>query len=262
MSYYPILNAPQCKGWTTLCNFSPNNWEVSNNSEKYVNVTWADEGSWHTRNIGKIASNEFRQVNIEEVENYIPKLALPLLSITSSTMPELSSTLPKSESPTEVPAWRAALGLSTNFTLTSYQGEIDPFPSPGSLLTFCPFLQFDKDISNFLIFMNIEKTPILRKSYIEIYNPANPKVLLERFEVSNNSATAISLDSLDFSQEDLPLIICKDMSGIPLYLSKLNDGSFMSLEHTHPPASFVIHGNRWGAQKALKSKWFSRVPQS
>jgi len=259
MSYYPILNAPQCKGWTTLCNFPPNNWEFFNNSKKYVNVTWADGGSWHTHSIGTIANNEFRQVNIEEVEGYIPKSVLPLLSITSSIMPKLSSTLPESESWTEVPAWRATLGLSTDLSSTSYQGEIDPFPTPGSLLTFCPFLQFGKDISNFLIFMNIEKSPVVRKSYIEIYNPSNPEILLGKFKVNNNSATVINLDNLGFDQKDLPLIICKNMSGIPLYLSKLNDGSFMSLEHTHPPASFVIHGNRWGAQKTLKSKWLSRV---
>ena len=262
MSYYPILNAPQCKGWTTLCNFPPNNWEISTNVEKYVNVTWADKGKWHTRNIGTIASDSFRKVNIEEVESYVPKSAMPLLSMTSSTMPELSSTLPKSESPTEVPAWRATLGLSTDLTLTSYQGEIDPFPATGSMLTFCPFLQFGKDISNFLIFLNIEKSPIVREAHIEIYNPVNPEVLLEKFEVKNNCATAINLDELGFNQKNFPLIMCKSMTGIPVYLSILNDGSSMSLEHTHPPASFVIHGNRWGAQKALKSKWFSRVLQS
>jgi hypothetical protein len=166
MSYYPILSAPKCKGWTTLTNFPPNNWEVTNNSEKLVNVTWADDGSWHTRNIGTIARNGFRRVNIEEVESFIPASALALLSMTSSYMPELSDTLPESGCITEVPAWRATLGLTSALTLTSYQGEIDPFPAPASLLTFCPFLQFGEKVSNYLIFLNIEKSPVVRRSTI------------------------------------------------------------------------------------------------
>ena len=259
MSYYPILSAPKCTGWTTLSNFPPNNWEASNNSEKLVNVTWADDGSWHTRNIGTILANGFRRVSIQEVEKFIPKLALPLLSMTSAPMPELSGTLPNIDSLTEVPAWRAALGLSTDDALTSYQGEIDPFPSTASLLTFCPFLQFGTGVSNYVIFLNIEKSPLMRKARIEIYNPVKPKIMLGNFEVTNNCATSINLDQCGFHQNDLPMIICKEMTGIPVYLSIMNNGSCMSLEHTHPPASLVIHGSRKGAQNILKRKWFSMV---
>jgi len=69
----------------------------------------------------------------------------------------------------------------------------------------------------------------------------------------------ISLDDLGLNGEDLPLIICRDMAGIPLYFSRTTDGSFLSLEHTHPPASFVVHGSRWEAQKLLKKHWFTKV---
>jgi hypothetical protein len=77
--------------------------------------------------------------------------------------------------------------------------------------------------------------------------------------VINNSATVVNLDKYGFKQDDFPLITCQEMSGIPVYLTMLTDGSFMSLEHTHPPASLVIHGNRWAAQKIIKNKWFSKV---
>jgi hypothetical protein len=69
----------------------------------------------------------------------------------------------------------------------------------------------------------------------------------------------IALDDLGLNAEDLPLIICRDMAGIPLYFSRKSDGAFMSLEHTHPPASFVVHGSRWEAQKLLKKHWFTKV---
>jgi len=47
------------------------------------------------------------------------------------------------------------------------------------------------------------------------------------------------------------------MSGIPLFLAISDSCTSMSLEHTHPPASFVIHGKRWEAQKYLKIRWSS-----
>jgi hypothetical protein len=262
MSYYPILNAPNCKGWTTLSNFPPNNWESSDNAKKYVNVSWADNGIWHTKNIGVVESNQFRQISIEEVESFVPELSLPLLSMTSSIMPERSTILPDSEVLSEVPAWRGTLGLSTGSATTSYQGEIDPFPAKASLLTFCPFLQLGIDVSNYLIFLNIEKSPVSRKSQLDIYNPMNTEVVLGTFEVRNNSATVINLDNLDFKLEDFPMIMCQGMTGIPVYFSVSKDGSFVSLEHTHPPASLVIHGDRRGAQKILKNKWFSKVSKS
>ena len=87
------------------------------------------------------------------------------------------------------------------------------------------------------------------------------KIKEKTIDVKNNDATIIPLDGLEFSSTDLPLIICRDMSAIPLYFSKTSDGTFLSLEHTHPPASYVIHGNRWAAQKILKKIWFSRTGQ-
>jgi hypothetical protein len=49
------------------------------------------------------------------------------------------------------------------------------------------------------------------------------------------------------------------MAAIPLYFSSAMDGAYLSLEHTHPPASLVVHGRRWEAQKMLKNRWFAKV---
>jgi hypothetical protein len=47
------------------------------------------------------------------------------------------------------------------------------------------------------------------------------------------------------------------MAFVPLYFSITTDGTFMSLEHTHPPAELVVFGKKFGAQKHLKELWFS-----
>ncbi len=261
MSFYPILKAPDSKGWTTLFNFPPNNWEVRDSSEKYINVTWAEDGKWRSEYVGKLAFNGIRTFSFDDLPKIIPQGVLPLLSLTLSKLPTHSDSLPQLEAiRTVIPAWRATLGLSTEHTSTSYQGEIDPFPAPGSMLTFGPFMQFGQGIENFLIFLNIEKSPVTRVAQVEIFD-ADKTDIKAKFNVKNNDATIISLDGLGFSSTDLPLIICRDMSAIPLYFSKTSDGNFLSLEHTHPPASYVIHGKRWDAQKILKKIWLSRTGQ-
>lgn len=262
MSYYPILKAPGCQGWTTLCNFPPNNWETRDSSAKFVNVTWLCETAWKTENIGVLASGEVRTVSIQDIAGLIPEGVFPLLSLTASKLPPYSGTLPRTDAArTTVPAWRATLGLSTTHASTSYQGEIDPFPAQGSLLTFGPFIQFGEEVENYLILMNIENSPVARTSQVGIYD-SEKTVSKSTFEVRNNDATIIALDSLGFGPTDLPLIVCRGMSAIPLYFSRTSDGQFLSLEHTHPPASYVIHGKRWEAQRILKNVWFSKAMQS
>jgi hypothetical protein len=262
MPYYPILKAPGCTGWTTVCNYPPNNWEVCGTAEKFVNVTWAENGSWKTKELGTLAPEKMRTFSSYEIEALAPIGVLPLLSLTSRLLPVCSDVLPDTDAVrTTIPAWRATLGLKTGHASTSYQGEIDPFPVPGSLLTFSPFIQFGEGVENYLILLNLEASATSRTTRVEIYDSAKPEQLKGAFEAQNNNATVISLDGMDFEPDDLPVILCKGMSGIPLYFSRTSDGEFLSLEHTHPPASYVIHGKRWETQRILKNIWFAKVAQ-
>ena len=103
MSYYPILKAPGCQGWTTLFNFPPNNWEVRDSSEKYINVTWAEDGKWRIENIGKLTFNGIRTFGSADLPKVIPQEVLPLLSLSLTKLPILSDSLPKLELLEELP---------------------------------------------------------------------------------------------------------------------------------------------------------------
>jgi hypothetical protein len=259
MSYYPVLKAPRARGWTTLCNFPPNNWEVRHRGDQRVNVTWASQGRWLTESLGTLAEGAIRTVTEQELAGTVPTDALALLSLTRTPPPAQSDILPKLDTPvTSTPAWRAALGLATESAQTSYQGELDPFPSQGTLLTFGPFLQFGASLENHLILLNVENSAVSRTSELEVFDAAG-LCLKGRFKVLNNAANVIPLDGLDLGPEDLPLFICRGMAAIPLYFSRTRDGAFLSLEHTHPPASLVVHGKRWEAQRLLKNRWFGKA---
>lgn len=259
MSYYPLLKAPGAQGWATLCNFSPNSWEANRRQQQFINVTWASGGLWASKNLGVLAPGALRTITASDVADVVPADALALLSLTRTPPPAESDVLPKLDvAPTSVPAWRATLGLSTSEAQTSYQGELDAFPPQGSLLTFGPFLQFGEGIKNHLILLNVENSPASRSAELEIYDAAGLK-LRGRFPVGNNAANSIPLDGLGFEPGDLPLFICRGMAAIPLYFSSAMEGAYLSLEHTHPPASLVVHGRRWEAQKLLKNRWFAKA---
>ena len=262
MSFYPILSAPGCNGETTLHNFPPNNWEYQRRESRLINLTWLEGDHWCSTTLGELDFGAMRTFRDSDVKMHVPEGAVPLLSMASAPYPEQSVALPMTPRFTAVPNWRATLGLRSPRATTCYQGELDPFPRVGTLLTFAPFIQIGVGIENYLLLLNLESSTKKRASVLEVYNSAFPSNLLESFEVFNNAISIVRLDGLGLNCKDLPVIICKGMSGIPLYFSKTQDGAYLSLEHTHPPASYVIHGRRWEVQKILKKNWFAKLGHS
>ena len=259
MSYYPLLNAPGCKGWVGLYNFPPNNWEVKSCGSQFINITWISNGIWKTKNIDVLPDGAYREITTADISQIIPRNALALISLTRRVPPEESVLLPQLEvRQTTVPAWRATLGVASESAKTSYQGELDPFPPQGTLLTFGPFLQYGLNVKNYIILINLEKSAIERKVELEIFD-ADKCSLKSKFIVSSNAVNVIPLDDLKFNPSDLPVFICRSMAAIPLYFSSAMNGAYLSLEHTHPPGSLVVHGRRWEAQKLLKNYWLTKL---
>lgn len=261
MSYYPILRAPGCSGYTTVFNFAPNNWEEGPKRARFLYLTWSDGEYWQNRRLTSLEYGAMKTVRMEDVADVVPENALPLLSLCDDSLPEHADRLLTSVMPhTSYPNWRATLGLvADGGTDTCYQGEVDPFPSPGSMLTFGHFLQVGTGIDNYLLLLNLEAYPQERTAMLEVRDSAEPTRLLTSAHVRNNSVNVIKLDWDGMNEEQLPLLVCLGLSGIPLYFSRSADGRYLSLEHTHPPASTVVHGRRLEAQKLLKQHWFSKV---
>lgn len=259
MSYFPLLNAPYCTGWTTVHNYPPNNWEIYS-KVRFLNVTWTDGAIWRSHRLGELQSGQSKKIGNSEIDGIVSKGALPLFSLTDQPISAYSDTLPIAHMPkTLVPNWRATIGLKSQFgTRVSYQGEIDPFPSPSSLVSFNFFQQFGENLENYLLFMNVEFSPFLRTSILEIRDSSDPTYLLSSHEVKNNQVNIIKLSNGKIPGNCLPIILCSEISGVPLFFSSYGKGQFLSLEHTHPPSSLALHGRRLEAQKLLKRLWFSK----
>jgi hypothetical protein len=259
MSFYPILDSPECTGFTVLYNYPPNNWQKIFGRERALYVCWAETDLWHSKKLAMVPFGESIRITRLALESVVPTECTPFLFLTEEDPPAISESLPSRFSPSTIPNWRGTLGLmACSGSYTSYQGEVDPFPQNATLLTFGSMLQKSEIVENFFIFVNLENSPVKRKAIFELRSFLNPKAILAEFEIINNQANVIAIDKNIASSNELIIISSRNMGGIPLYFSKTRGSPTMSLEHTHPPASLVIHCNRHDAQRLLKQYWFGK----
>ena len=257
MSFFPLLTIDKTIGFCTVHNFSPNNWEKIKPSAKSLWAIYSNGEKWITKELDFVQIGESKTYYYDDFEVKKRSDFNPIILLQFRRTPLLSSLdfLPSHEFIfSNIPEWRSTTGFQLNNTETSYQGEINSFPPKASLLTFHPFIQYS-DLENYLIFLNIEQSPIYRKAEIEIYN-AETKILLDKVYVKSNHINVIPLDEYGFKPNELPLFICRTMAGIPFGFGISNENNMLSLEHTHPPASFVVQGERYLVQKKIKKKWF------
>jgi hypothetical protein len=258
MAFFPLANTSKAAGYCTLHNYPPNNWEPIEECQKFVWAMYSDGKNWITKNLGQIGIGESITLNYNDIYQVGATNSQPLilLQFRKTPLPELLTVLPDHEFLyNKIPEWRATVGFALNKSQTSYQGEINPFPAKASLLTFHPFIQY-QDVNNYFLFLNAEKSPVFREEEIEIYE-GNSKKYIDRIKIKSNSVNLIPLDSYDFSAEQLPVFICRSMAGIPFGLAVSQDKQMLSLEHTHPPASFAVHGERFKVQGEIKRQWFN-----
>ena len=107
-----------------------------------------------------------------------------------------------------------------------------------------------------MLFLNVEKSPIFREEEIEIFE-GNTKSFIGKIKIRNNNANLIPLDLYNFSADQLPVFVCRSMAGVPFGLALSHNKQMLSLEHTHPPASFAVHGSRFKVQGEIKKQWFT-----
>lgn len=261
MSFFPILRAPGCFGKTTLYNFSPNNWETSIANDMFVILTWLQNGLWHSATLASLDHGDSISFSSTDIIHYCDE-SLPLLSLSPVPLNGTANTLPVTSNRTSYPAWRSTLSLFSDTAVTSYQGELMPFPTTGTLLSLAPLTQQGPNVENYLLFLNLENVTSTRTAYIDIYDISRVHRPLKQAPVKSNSISIIRLDDNISNLSNLIAITSKSISGIPLFFSRSLDGSYLSLEHTHPPASYVIHGSRAASQRQLKNIWFSKLYQN
>ena len=256
--FFPLMKTPDLEGFLDLLYEAPNNWENRIRRSVYMHLIWSENSYWKTRQIAVMKRGDIFRLNTKDLEDIIMRNNLALAYPAISPLPEKIDFLPTEKTwYSEIPAWRNTSGFYNSFAQVSYQADVEPLPSKASLMTFHPFIQFS-EIQNRLVLLNATQSPALIESKVQIYN-SDDMVLIAEEKVITNSTTTINLDKYGFSPTDLPIFFCPNMAGIPFGLGISNDSKMLSMEHTHPPASLVLHGDRRTIQGKIKKNWITRM---
>ena len=255
--FFPLFKTLDLEGFVELVYIPPNNWENPLKTKLRLYLLWPSDGVWNTRELCQIQYGQVIRFTTEDFTAETFQTGVALVYPTSQALPSTLDTLPvEAFWSSRIPEWRCTAGLYNSLAQTSYQSEIFPFPNKASLLTFHPFIQ-EGDLKNYLVLLNVIKEPRVTESFLEIRDAATLK-LRDRIKVFSNSLNCIPLDDYKFSQSDLPIFYIDSMAAIPFGLGVSKGGEMLSLEHTHPPASLVLFGQRNSVQGRIKQKWVSK----
>ena len=252
------MKTPSLNGFCDLVYESPNNWENRIHKPISLYLLWSSGNRWLSKKISEMNyGDEIRLVTTDIDEKCLATgLALIYPSL-EPIEPELSTLPSRKVWYSEIPAWRNTSGFYNEFTQVSYQSDIEPLPSKASLLTFHPFIQFGDVINNLLV-LNVTNDPKIQSGKISMFNSFDKSFVADTL-ISTNSLTTIPLDVYSFKPTDLPVFYSPEIAGIPFGLGIAKSGKMLSLEHTHPPASLVLHGNRRAIQGKIKKSWIEKL---
>ena len=256
--FFPLMKTAGLEGFLELLYYAPNNWENRIRKPIYLYLLWSDGLVWKTELIFTIKYGESLRISTQDIDSEKIANGLVLIYPSRTKMSSVIGRLPNEESWTShIPEWRNTTGFANEWAQTSYQGEVVPLPRKANLLTFHPFIQYGA-LSNKLLILNLSNEPEFRSSQIHLFN-SSTKELKGTETVQTNSVTTIELDKYDFQSDELPVFYSPDMAGIPFGLCISDDKKMLSMEHTHPPASFVLFGDRLKAQGLIKKNWINSL---
>ena len=256
--FFPLMKTPNLKGFCDLVYEGPNNWENRIRKPVQIYLLWSNGKIWNSRKIMDMRVGSEARLTTEGVDEECLATGLALIYPSIKPLaPELVALPSKKVWYSEIPAWRNTSGFYNEFTQVSYQADIEPLPPKASLLTFHPFIQFGEVINNLLV-LNVTSDPKIQSGKLSIYNSHDKSYVADSL-ISTNSLTTIPLDIFSFKPTDLPIFYSPDIAGIPFGLGIAKSGKMLSLEHTHPPASLVLHGDRRGIQGRIKKSWIEKL---
>ena len=252
------MKTPNLNGFCDLVYESPNNWENRIHKPISLYLLWSNGNRWVSKKISEMNYGDEIRLVTNDIDEKCLATGLALIYPSLEPIePELSTLPSRKVWYSEIPAWRNTSGFYNEFTQVSYQSDIEPLPSKASLLTFHPFIQFGDVINNLLV-LNVTNDPKIQSGKISMFNSFDKSFVADTL-TSTNSLTTIPLDVYSFKPTDLPVFYSPEIAGIPFGLGIAKSGKMLSLEHTHPPASLVLHGNRRAIQGKIKKSWIEKL---
>jgi len=263
MNFYFMPRIQGIKTTVTLANFASMEPHIKDMglTPQYVHITWADGKTWRHEVIDSIPINGVLTYDSACIPSSIPEDATPFLYMHPTRQEAKTDKQITAPHMYSLPSWRGNIKLSSQLASTSYQGE---YPGEmlaiqsGSFTSVNPMLQMTEGVVNKMIFVNMCSEPSLDLHSMVIASSGDGKIH-DTQQVRANSCSVIDLGRFPRASNELMVLACGSLAGIPIYWSHAKDYSEMSLEHTHPPVSSVIFGNSIEFQKHMKSHWLAKL---
>ena len=216
---------------------SNNKWKISLISKEYE--FYENENFAYISNIDNYSI--FSLLTIEEAQKFDENELLNIGNFTKAN-----------------PAFRANLKILFNGGgYSSYQHEY-PFEMTkikGGIVSNI-FSIFDLEAEkNYLLLRNIYFKPINHFFSIFLIDKKSDRILKE-FIVETNKSNIIEIDKQYISPE--VSLVSNEFLGIPIYLNQYEDG-MISIEHTHPPHSYILGQKKYEVVKNYKKKFLKIV---
>ncbi len=260
MTYYFMPRVPDLDCEVTLVNRPPRDTPNCWRGAQTVHAAWSDGETWCVESVLQVETDGDIRVSTEMLPSDCPDDAMPVLFMSPQTLAGKFQRLPPLNHMETTPAWRANIRLMSATTSVSYLGEYPTgmTTAKASLISLAPLLQTGDGIANALVFVNIHADPAVEPYAMDLYAASSAQQIAEA-RVFSNRCTVIPLDPLPNDPDGLLLLTCRNLTGIPLYLSYTQEHLQMSLEHSHPPIELVAFGNRPAVNREMKRRWFARA---
>jgi hypothetical protein len=260
MHYFFLAKVPGLEARTTLCNFAPTD-DVPAPPESWAHVLWSDGRCWQFRALSRIPAGQALTVSEKDLAGIVPDDASPFLCIHPERLPETADSLPRSNHMDTQPLWRSNIQVVAPTTSASYQGE---YPKAmlgiavGTLLSIGPMHQRGPKVHTKLVLPNMRDDPRHGPATLKFIG-LRSHALWGTAPVARNRVNVVDLDDLPCDPADPLTVVSDDITGVPLYLSHTDDFGQLSFEHTHPPVTMMVFGDRDRYQKHMKRWWLGRA---
>jgi len=252
MHYYFLLKPQGLNGSITLANFDPLG-KGPIHKELIIHAFYSDGSKWICRDLATIKHNSSLTIHDKEFPNDFANKSVFLFMHPKKQNSVLEQLIVHDNM-----EWRANIKIYSDFTAASYQGEFSSRMTQAnkpSIVSCSPMIQRGENMISEIILVNLSFLPQKSKRKVLIVN--DKKEIIKEVNVYTNEHNYIDLNDVVSSYpDDMFVTLSDEFIGIPLYFSKTLDNRNMSIEHTHPPVSYVVFGDQHYFQRRKKSWWF------
>ena len=256
MNYYFLLknNIKHIQSEIDIINFSPSKvFSQSKSEDSILHYFYSNGEEWIFKDLCNLPKDQTFTINENYFENELEDKSI-FFSINKKKLNNQKILIDENYHISKI-AWKANIKIKFKDNYTSYQGE---YPSTMtkkkvSLVSCSPMIQNNKNIKNYFYLVNLVTKPQINNFKINILNSNKQK--LATLNCKTNTINFFDLNDLNIVyNKNMYIFQSTDGGGIPIYFSIDSNGQ-MSLEHTHPPTEYTLHGNRFFFQKLKKNFW-------